>query len=48
MSHRFPQLRSQDQMMQKSRTHDRALPTPAPVDLSLLAALVFVVALALI
>jgi hypothetical protein len=44
MSNRFPPLRSQDQMMQKSR----ALPVPAPVDLTLLAALIFVVALALV
>ena len=48
MSHRFPPLRSQDQMMQKSRSNVRALPAPAPVDLTLLAALAFVVALALL
>jgi hypothetical protein len=48
MSHRFPPLRSQDQLMQTSRTSARALPVPAPVDLTLLAALAFVVALALI
>jgi hypothetical protein len=48
MSNRFPPLRSQDQMMSKPRSPDRALVVPAPVDLTLLAALVFVVALALI
>jgi uncharacterized protein YaaQ len=48
MSHRFPPLRSQDQMMQKSRTNAHSLLVPAPVDLTVLAALVFVVALALI
>lgn len=48
MSHRFPPLRSQDQMMQKSRPTARALSVPAPVDLTLLVALAFVVALALI
>jgi hypothetical protein len=48
MSHRFPPLRSQDQMMQTSRPAARTLSVPAPVDLTLLAALVFVVALALI
>ncbi len=48
MSHRFPQLRPQNQMMQTSRPNARALPVPAPVDLTLLAALAFVVVLALI
>ena len=48
MSDRFPPLRPQDQMMQTSRSNARALPVPAPVDLTLFAALAFVVALALI
>jgi hypothetical protein len=48
MSHRFPPLRAQDQMMQKPRQTARALPAPAPVDLTIFAALAFVVTLALI
>lgn len=47
MSYRFPQLRSQDQMMHKPLPAARAVPI-APVDLTLVAALAFVVALALI
>ena len=45
MSNRFPPLRPQSEM---TRQDARALPVPAPVDLSLVAAFVFVVALALI
>jgi hypothetical protein len=48
MSHRFPPLRSQDQIVSKPRSPDRALPIPAPVDLTLLAAMALVIALALI
>ena len=45
MSDRFPPLRPQSAL---TRSEARAHPVPAPVDLSLLAALAFVVALALI
>jgi hypothetical protein len=48
MSDRFPPLRSQASLSAKTRATDRALPTPAPVDLTLLAALAFIVALAVI
>ena len=46
MSDRFPPLRSQASL--SARPRDRALPTPAPVDLTLLAALTFLIVLALI
>jgi hypothetical protein len=46
MSHRFPPLRSQGAKTVKVLSGSRALPTP--VDLTLVAALVLVVALALI
>jgi hypothetical protein len=45
MSDRFPPLRPQSAL---TRSQTRALPVPAPVDLSLFAALAFVIALALI
>ena len=45
MSDRFPPLRPQTTL---TRAESRALPVPAKVDLTLLAALAFVVALALI
>jgi hypothetical protein len=45
MLHHFPPLRSQATMIGKTRADSRVL--PAPVDLTLLAALAFVVALAL-
>jgi len=48
MSDRFPPLRSQDTMSLKSGPDKKALSTPAAVDLSFLAALVFLLALALI
>lgn len=48
MSDRFPPLRPQAPIPHKARPSGRAVSAPAPVDLSLLAALVFVVALALL
>ncbi|MDZ4087406.1 MAG: hypothetical protein U1E69_11465 [Tabrizicola sp.] len=45
MSDRFPPLRPQSAL---TRSDSRTLPVPAPVDLTLLAALAFVLALALI
>lgn len=48
MSDRFPPLRPQSAMPLKSGPDKRALSAPAAVDLSFLAALVFLVALALI
>lgn len=48
MSDRFPPLRPQASVPQKTRSDTRTLPLPAPVDLALLAALVLVAALALI
>ena len=45
MSDRFPPLRPQSDM---TRQAARTLPVPAPIDLSLLAAFAFVIALALI
>jgi hypothetical protein len=48
MSDRFPPLRPQSAMTRPARPSARALPVPAPVDLTLLAGLVFVVALALL
>ncbi|MDP3196803.1 hypothetical protein [Tabrizicola sp.] len=48
MSHRFPPLRPQDQIMLKGRPAGRTMPVPTPVDLTLFAALVLVVALALV
>jgi hypothetical protein len=44
MSNRFPPLRPQSEL---TRSESHGLPLPAPVDLSMLAALVFVVVLAL-
>lgn len=48
MSDRFPALRPQATLSLKSSPDKKALSTPAAVDLSFLAALVFLVALALI
>ena len=48
MSDRFPPLRPQDSPSRKARSGSRALPAPAAADLTLFAALVFVVALALL
>lgn len=48
MSDRFPPLRDQCRLQQKSGPGGQTLSAPAPVDLTLLAALAFVVALALI
>ncbi|MES2916865.1 MAG: hypothetical protein V4753_17265 [Pseudomonadota bacterium] len=45
MSDRFPQIRPQATMNGKARSVSRALPTPAPVDLTILAALVLAVVL---
>lgn len=45
MSDRFPSLRPQSAL---TRVQSRALPVPAPVDLTLFAALAFVLALALL
>ncbi|MFN3281402.1 MAG: hypothetical protein ACK40I_07020 [Tabrizicola sp.] len=47
MSDRFPPVRPQS-ALNGAQTRDRALPAPAPVDLTLLAGLVFVLALALL
>jgi hypothetical protein len=48
MSHRFPPLRSQDELSGTARATGRTLPLPAHVDLTLLAAFAFVAAIALI
>jgi hypothetical protein len=48
MSDRFPPLRPQAAVPQKTRNDIRTLPVPAPVDLALLAALALVAALALL
>lgn len=47
MSDRFPPLRPQ-QAMTPARSMGRALPTPAPIDLTLLAGFALVLTLALI
>ena len=48
MSDRFPPLRDQSRLQQTSGPRGQTLSAPAPVDITLLAALVLVVALALI
>jgi hypothetical protein len=48
MSDRFPPLRPQSPLTGTTHANGRSLPTPAPVDLTMLAAFVFVVALSLI
>jgi hypothetical protein len=48
MSHRFPLLRTQDQMMLKTRSSGRTIPVPTLVDLSLCAALILVIAVAIV
>jgi hypothetical protein len=47
MSDRFPPLRPQAPLSRQTQSTSRALPGAAAVDLTVLAALVFVVALAL-
>jgi hypothetical protein len=48
MSNRFPPLRPQASVPQKTRSDARTLPVPAPVDLALIAALALVAALAIL
>ena len=48
MSDRFPPLRTQAQIACKDRSDGRTIPIPTPVDLTIFAALVLVIALALI
>lgn len=48
MPDRFPQLRSQSALTDSPRDNGRALSGAAPVDLTLLAALVLVIAVALV
>lgn len=48
MSHRFPPLRTQAEMLHKDRAHGRTMLVPTAVDLTLFAALVLVIALALV
>jgi hypothetical protein len=48
MSDRFPPLRPQAALSNATRSSSRAMPPPSAVDLTVLAALVFVVALAVL
>jgi hypothetical protein len=48
MSDRFPPLRSQADLSGQVSASSRALPAPSGIDLTLFAALVFVVALAIL
>jgi hypothetical protein len=48
MTDRFPPLRSQADLSRGARSGNRALSGPAPADVTLIAAMILVVALALI